>query len=79
MSWKEDYIYQKFISREVVLLTNEHNDEIEMEIVQFHNHYHVYATICNESGDFDGEGRDLTEREAARKALKELYHNAYNR
>jgi len=77
MGWKEDYIYQKFIAREVILLTNEHNDEIEMEIVQFHNHFYVYATICNGRGDYHGEGRDFNEREAASKALKELYRQAY--
>jgi len=77
MSWKEDNIYKKIISREVVHLMNEHDDEIEMEIFQFHSDYYVYATICNERGDFNGEGRDLNEREAARKALKELYRQAY--
>jgi len=76
MSWKEEYIYKRFISREVIHLINEHNDEIEMEIGQFHNHFYVYATICNESGDLNVDGKDLDER-AARKALKELYHQAY--
>ena len=78
MDNKKEYINQKYISREVKQIINEHADEIEIEIVQFHSHWYVYATICNEFGDFDGEGRDLDdEREAARKALEELYGRAY--
>lgn len=61
MSWQEDYINKSYVSREVSQLTNEHNDEIELETVQFQDHYHVVATLSRKKPPFIdclGEGRD---------------------
>lgn len=60
---------------------NEYNDEIEMEIIRFSNHYQVTVNICDNQPPF----RDITvtathprsKRKAAHKALKELYELAY--
>jgi len=31
MSWREDYIYQNYLSRTILLLINKQKDEIELE------------------------------------------------
>lgn len=80
MSWREDYINQNYLSRKVSQLINDHEDEIEIETVQYYNHFHVIATICSQNKpykDFIGEGRDRDERNATRKALIDLYQRAY--
>ncbi|WP_226670486.1 hypothetical protein [Metabacillus litoralis] len=80
MSWQEDYINRSYVSRDVSHLTNEHNDKIELETVQYKDYYHVVATISRKKPPFIdclGEGRDQNEREATKKALIDLYSRAY--
>jgi hypothetical protein len=70
-----------FIDRRVSRFFNEYNDEIEMEIIKYQDHYKVVVTICQEEApykDFIGIGTDRRGgRRAARKALKDLYLKAY--
>jgi hypothetical protein len=72
----------EYIDRSVSRLINEYNDEIEMEIIKFQDHYKVVVTICQEEppyNDFIGVGADKrSARRAARKALKGLYLKAYS-
>lgn len=67
--------------RRVSLFMNEYNDEIEMEIIKYTDHYKVVVTICQDEPpfkDFIGIGLDRRSgRRAARKALLVLYSNAY--
>ena len=71
----------EYIDRSVSQLINEYNDEIEMEIIKYNNHYKVVVTICQEAlpyNDFIGIGMDRrSKRRAAKKALMELYRQAY--
>ncbi|GAM12152.1 hypothetical protein [Mesobacillus selenatarsenatis] len=71
----------EYIDRSVSRLINEYNDEIEMEIIKYQDHYKVVVTICQEEPpykDFSGIGTDIrSARRAARKALKGLYLEAY--
>ncbi|WP_226087639.1 hypothetical protein [Mesobacillus sp. S13] len=73
----------EYIDRSVSLLINEYNDEIEMEIIKYQDHYKVVVTICQEDPpykDFIGIGTDkMSARGAARKALRELYSIAYQK
>jgi hypothetical protein len=82
MSWREDYVTQNYISREVLQIVNEHGDEIELETIQFDDHYRAIATICQDqtpSKDYIGFGHDtVSERNAIEEALRELYQNTYN-
>jgi hypothetical protein len=70
-----------FIKRSVSRFSNEYNDEIEMEIIKFPDHYRVVVTICQETKpfkDFIGIGTDRRSgRRAAKNALIELYQYAY--
>jgi len=70
-----------YIDRRVSRFFNEYNDEIEMEIIKYQDHYKVVVTICQEEApynDFIGIGTDsLSGRRAARKALKNIYLKAY--
>lgn len=70
------------IDRRVSRFMNEYNDEIEMEIIKYPDHYKVVVTICQEEPpfkDFIGIGTDKRSgRRAARKALKGLYLEAYS-
>jgi hypothetical protein len=70
-----------YINRTVSQLINEFDEEIEMEIIQYHDHYKVVVTICQEEppfNDFIGIGTDRkSKRRAAKKALVELYREAY--
>lgn len=72
----------EYIDRSVSRLINEYNDEIEIEISKYQDHYKVVVTICQEEPpykDFIGIGTDKrSARRAARKALKDLYLNAYS-
>jgi hypothetical protein len=72
----------KYIDRSVSRLINEYNDEIEMEIIKYQDQYKVVVTICQEeppNKDFIGVGTDRrSARRAARKALKDLYMEAYS-
>ncbi|MDW2878153.1 MULTISPECIES: hypothetical protein [Bacillaceae] len=65
----------------VVRLKNEHGDEVEVELMQFPSYYKVTATICEDAPpykDFIGIGvDDDNESSALRKALRELYLDAY--
>jgi hypothetical protein len=83
MSWREDYGKQNYISRELKQIVNERDDEIELEIIEFHDHYIVIATICEEKPpykDYLAEGISyVSKKEAARKALTDLYRQAYSR
>lgn len=69
------------VDRKVFQFINGYNDEIEMEIIKYQDHYKVVVTICQEEPpfkDFIGIGIDRrSARKAARKALKGLYLNAY--
>jgi hypothetical protein len=71
----------EYIDRRVSRLLNEYNDEIEMEIIKYQDHYKVVVTICKDEPpykDFIGIGTDRwSERRAARKALMKLYQEAY--
>ncbi|NHM30675.1 hypothetical protein [Neobacillus terrae] len=62
-------------------IVNEYGDEIEIEIIQFRNQYHVTVNICQERPpfkDFTAIGIDLhSKRKAAKKALIKLYNQAY--
>jgi hypothetical protein len=72
----------EYIDRSVSRLINEYNDEIEMEIIKYQDHYKVVVTICQEEPpykDFIGVGTDKrSARRAARKALKKIYLIAYS-
>ncbi|MBS8263844.1 hypothetical protein DYI25_05245 [Mesobacillus boroniphilus] len=71
-----------FVERKVSRFINEYNDEIEMGIIKYQDHYKVVVTICQEEPpfkDFIGIGIDRRRgRRAARKALKGLYLEAYS-
>lgn len=71
----------EYVDRRVNRFTNEFNEEIEMEIIKYNDHYKVVVTICQEEPpyrDFIGIGTDRrSARRAARKALVELYRVAY--
>jgi hypothetical protein len=71
----------EYIDRSVSRLINEYNDEIEMEIIKYHDHYKVVVTICQEEPpykDFIGIGRDRwSKRRATKKALLKLYSETY--
>lgn len=71
----------EYIDRSVSQLINEYNDEIEMEIIKYHDNYKVVVTICQEEPpykDFIGIGTDRwSKRRAARKALMKLYQESY--
>ncbi|MCM3443080.1 hypothetical protein [Metabacillus halosaccharovorans] len=67
------------LSSRVIHFASMFNEEVELGVIQYPDHYYVYASICNDRGEFLGVGKDLVERDAARKALKELYVNAYDR
>lgn len=71
----------EYIDRRVSRLINEYNDEIEMEIIKYHDHYKVVVTICQEEPpfkDYIGIGTDRwSRRRAARRSLLKLYHEAY--
>ncbi|MBT2679269.1 hypothetical protein J7E38_09660 [Bacillus sp. ISL-35] len=73
----------EYVERRVNRFTNEYNDEIEMEIIKYTNHFKVVVTICQEEPpylDAIGVGTDRwSARRAARKALKDLYFNVYRR
>jgi hypothetical protein len=78
----EDIMYTtEYIDRKVSRLINEYNDEIEMEILKYQEHYKVVVTICQKEPpfkDFIGIGMDRwSNRRAAKKALQELYREAY--
>ncbi|WP_299093869.1 hypothetical protein [uncultured Metabacillus sp.] len=81
MNRKELYSSLNFIAREVTQFVNEHGDEIELETVQYSDHYRAVATICQEEEpfkDFYAEGISaLSEKEAVSQALEELYRQAY--
>ncbi|MCQ6274722.1 hypothetical protein JMM81_07015 [Bacillus sp. V3B] len=70
-----------YLSREVIQLVNDVEDEIEFEIIRYHDHYSVTATICQEEPpfkDYIAFGKDrFTKRRAMKKALEELYLQAY--
>ncbi|WP_226674932.1 hypothetical protein [Mesobacillus jeotgali] len=70
-----------YIDRRVSQFINEYNDEIEMEIIKYPDHYKVVVSICQEEPpfkDFIEIGMDRrSARRAARKALKGLYLIAY--
>jgi hypothetical protein len=72
----------KYIDRSVSRFFNESNDEIEMEIIKYQDHYKVVVTICQEEPPYKdsiGVGTDRwSARRAAKKALLELYRDAYN-
>lgn len=67
----------------VVRIKNEHGDEVEIELLQFTAYYKVTATICQELSPYKdciGIGLDdNNEGSALRKALQELYREAYGR
>lgn len=66
----------------VLRLMNEHGDEVELEILYFPDFYRVTATICQDVPpfeDFFAIGRDRkSEGRALKKALRNLYSQAYN-
>jgi hypothetical protein len=70
-----------YMNRRVSRFFNEYNDEIEMEIIKYQDHYKVVVTICQEEPpfkDFIGIGTDRRSgRSAARKALRDIYSKAY--
>jgi hypothetical protein len=72
----------EFIDRKVSRFINEYNDEIEMEIIKYQDHYKVVVTICQDKPpfkDYLGIGIDSRSgRRAARMALKGLYLEAYS-
>ncbi|MCP1157007.1 hypothetical protein [Bacillus infantis] len=67
----------------VVRIKNEHGDEVEVELLQFPSYYKVTATICQDYSPYKdciGIGVDNdNESSALRKALRELYLDAYGR
>ncbi|MGM7721586.1 hypothetical protein [Metabacillus sp. Hm71] len=80
MNDREDYL-QDYISRKVSQQVNEYGDEIELETIRYYDHCRAVATICQEKPpykDYFAEAKDQTVRGAARKALKELYLQAYS-
>ncbi|NKE03990.1 hypothetical protein [Mesobacillus selenatarsenatis] len=70
------------IDRRVSRFMNDYNDEIEMEIIKYPDYYKVVVMICQEEPpfkDFIGIGTDKRSgRRAARKALNDLYLEAYS-
>jgi hypothetical protein len=71
----------EYVDRRVTRFTNEYNDEIEMEIIKYNDHFKVVVTICQEEPpymDAIGVGTDRwSARRAAKKALLILYRDAY--
>lgn len=69
------------LSREVRQLVNDVGDEIELEILKYSDHYYVVATICQDHlpfKDYLAIGRDFhSKKRAIKKALRELYLEAY--
>ncbi len=67
----------------VVRIKNEHGDEVEVELLQYPSYYKVTATICQDTSPYKdciGIGvDDDNESGALRKALRELYLDAYER
>ncbi|MCA1040543.1 hypothetical protein LCM00_13600 [Bacillus infantis] len=67
----------------VIRIKNEHGDEVEVELLQFPSYFKVTATICQDYSPYKdciGIGvDDDTERSALRKALRELYLDAYGK
>jgi hypothetical protein len=67
----------------VVRIKNEYGDEVEVELLQFPSYYKVTATICQDTSPYKdciGIGvDDENESSALRKALRELYLEAYGR
>ncbi|MGD6900448.1 hypothetical protein [Bacillus infantis] len=65
----------------VIRIKNEHGDEVEIELLQFPSYYKVTATICQDFSPYQdcmGIGvDDDNENSALRKALRELYLDAY--
>jgi hypothetical protein len=65
----------------VVRIKNEYGDEVEVELLQFPSYYKVTATICQDYSPYKdciGIGvDDDNESSALRKALRELYLDAY--
>ncbi|APH03471.1 hypothetical protein [Bacillus weihaiensis] len=81
MDWKDSYIKLDYISREIEQFNSEYGDEIELEIVHFYDHFRAFATICQDESpfkDYFAEGVDYrSSDEASKKALEELYRQAY--
>ncbi|WP_338452563.1 hypothetical protein R4Z09_12190 [Niallia oryzisoli] len=77
----EDYLSGNYISREVKQVINDFGDEIEFEIIRYKNRYSLTVNICQNKPPFldcIGFGEDPRRRKSAiRKALKELYLQAY--
>jgi hypothetical protein len=72
----------EYMDRSVSRLINEYNDEIEMEILIYQDHYKVVVTICEEEApykDFIGGTDERNARRAARNTLKGLYLEAYDK
>lgn len=81
MHWNDEQALPKYLSRSISKIVNAQGDEIELENFQYQDHYRTVATICQEKPpfkDFIAEGFDYySERNAAEKALKQLYSEAY--
>ncbi|WP_338788149.1 hypothetical protein [Metabacillus sp. FJAT-53654] len=80
MSYEEEKVALNYISRKVSQSVNEHGDELET--IKYQDHYHAIVTICQDKppyNDYFVEVKDYySEKRAARKALKELYRQAYS-
>ncbi len=72
---------ENIISREVTQLVNDIGDEIELEILEYIDHYSVTATICPDNPpfkDYIASAIDFrSKRNAMKEALKKLYVKAY--
>ncbi|MGN7942154.1 hypothetical protein [Virgibacillus sp. 6R] len=72
---------QDYLSREIKQIKNERGDEIEVEVRRYEKHYHAIATICEDKPpfkDYFAEATDRKRMNALRKALKDLYEQAYS-
>jgi len=78
---EEEYLSKNYISREIKQIINEAGDELEFEIIRYHNRYSVVVTICQDHPPFKdciGFGEHPRRKKTAlRMALKELYTQAY--
>lgn len=71
-----------YTSWDVMQFINEYGDEIEMDIIRYQNEYQVTVNICDDKPpfrDYTVTATDLhSKKKAAKKALLELYHQAYS-
>ena len=73
---------EQYLSRKVVQMINNENEEIEFEIFHYPDRYEVVATVCQDSPpfkDYIGYGESsFSQQRAIKKAIKALNQHAYS-